>query len=129
MLADPTDFVARTLDSNLVTLSNARSLRRVVRPIAGCLLVFASATSARAQAVDSTETSDARKPFARWSESVHSVRDSLVTIARAQVGTRYVLGGTTPIGGFDCSGLVKYVMAAFQVDAPPHRGAAGANRE
>ena len=101
-----------------MTLSNAHSLRRVVRPVMGCLLVIASATSANAQAAGDTVALDARKPFARWSQSVHSVRDSLVTIARAQVGTRYVLGGTSPIGGFDCSGLVKYVMAALQVDLP-----------
>jgi cell wall-associated NlpC family hydrolase len=73
---------------------------------------------ARAQAIKGPLPEGARKPFARWSESIHSVRDSLATIARAQVGTKYVLGGASPNGGFDCSGLVKYVMAAFQVDLP-----------
>jgi cell wall-associated NlpC family hydrolase len=29
-----------------------------------------------------------------------------------------VLGGTSPNAGFDCSGLVKYVMAALRVDLP-----------
>ncbi|MDB4914296.1 MAG: NlpC/P60 family protein [Gemmatimonadetes bacterium] len=61
---------------------------------------------------------DAPKPFAKWSESVHSVRDSLVQIARAQVGAKYVSGGQSPEGGFDCSGLVKYVMAALNVRLP-----------
>lgn len=60
----------------------------------------------------------ARKPFAAWSASVHSVRDSLVSVARAQVGTRYVFGGQSPSGGFDCSGLVRYVMASLRVDLP-----------
>jgi cell wall-associated NlpC family hydrolase len=96
---------------------NARPLRRAVRPIAGCMLVIATATSARAQTADSAQARDAKKPFAKWSESVHSFRDSLVTVARAQVGTKYVLGGTTP-NGFDCSGLVKYVMAALKVELP-----------
>ena len=58
-----------------------------------------------------------RRPFALWSESAQSVRDSLVTVARAQLGTRYVLGGTTP-KGFDCSGLVRYVMSALKVELP-----------
>jgi cell wall-associated NlpC family hydrolase len=98
-----------------------RTLRLVVRPLVGCALVAACALPARAQTAtepDSTTTLDGRKPFAAWSESVHGLRDSLVAIARAQVGTRYVFGGTTPDRGFDCSGLVKYVMAALKVTLP-----------
>jgi len=96
-----------------------RSLSRVVRPLLGCTLVAAFASGAQAQEAEQrTEPRDAKKPFAAWSESVHSIRDSLVTIARAQVGTKYVHGGTSPDGGFDCSGLVKYVMAALHVDLP-----------
>jgi cell wall-associated NlpC family hydrolase len=98
-----------------------RTLRVVVRPLVGCALVAAFALPARAQTaavVDSTTSLDGRKPFAALSESVHGLRDSLVAIARAQVGTRYVFGGTSPDGGFDCSGLVKYVMAALKVSLP-----------
>jgi cell wall-associated NlpC family hydrolase len=58
------------------------------------------------------------KPFAAYSTSAQSLRDSVVQMARAQVGTRYKLGGTTPDKGFDCSGLVKYVMAALNLDVP-----------
>jgi cell wall-associated NlpC family hydrolase len=46
------------------------------------------------------------------------MRDSIVALARGQVGTRYLIGGQTPEGGFDCSGLVRYVMAALQVRLP-----------
>ena len=49
---------------------------------------------------------------------MHDFRDSLVTVARAQVGTKYVHGGNSPEGGFDCSGLVRYVMASLHVNLP-----------
>jgi cell wall-associated NlpC family hydrolase len=57
------------------------------------------------------------KPFEAFSNSAHSLRDSIVAVAKAQVGTRYKLGGTTP-KGFDCSGLIKYIMAALNLDVP-----------
>jgi cell wall-associated NlpC family hydrolase len=98
--------------------SSARSLRLAVRPILGCALVVACATSAGAQGPARIGTAARRKPFTDLSESAHKLRDSLVTVARAQIGTRYVLGGTTPTRGFDCSGLIRYVMAALEVELP-----------
>ena len=47
-----------------------------------------------------------------------SLRDSIVALARAQLGTRYVLGGTTPERGFDCSGLIRYIAQALRLDVP-----------
>jgi cell wall-associated NlpC family hydrolase len=88
----------------------------VLRPLVGCALVVACAMPAEGQSA--SEPRDAAKPFTAWSESVHGLRDSLVALARAQVGTRYVLGGTSPTKGFDCSGLVRYVMGALRVDLP-----------
>lgn len=58
------------------------------------------------------------KPFQEMSASAEALRDSIVAMARAQVGSRYVLGGQSPKRGFDCSGLVKYVLAALNLDAP-----------
>jgi hypothetical protein len=49
---------------------------------------------------------------------VQSLRDSVVALARAQIDTRYVLGGTDPARGFDCSGLVRYVLAALDLSTP-----------
>ena len=57
-------------------------------------------------------------PFALLSASARSLRDSLVAFARAQVGRRYVHGGESPGSGFDCSGLLRYVMEAFRVPLP-----------
>ena len=97
--------------------SAASTLRhRASRALAGCALVAACAASSQAQG--KPEPIDAAKPFAAWSASVHSVRDSLVAVARAQIGTKYVRGGQSPEGGFDCSGLVRYVMAAMKVRLP-----------
>ena len=85
------------------------------KPLFGCALVLSTALQAGAQRVEPVDHS---KPFTVMSASVHSFRDSLVAIARAQVGTRYVLGGTSPDRGFDCSGLVRYVMASLAVRLP-----------
>ncbi|MEX2179660.1 MAG: C40 family peptidase [Gemmatimonadaceae bacterium] len=44
-------------------------------------------------------------------------RDSIVRLATAQVGKRYRHGGTTP-RGFDCSGLVRYVLSKVHMPLP-----------
>jgi cell wall-associated NlpC family hydrolase len=83
-------------------------------------VVFALvATALPAAAQDAVrEPIDGPKPFTAWSNSVHSFRDSLVALAKAQVGTKYVRGGQSPERGFDCSGLVRYVMSALHVSVP-----------
>lgn len=58
------------------------------------------------------------KPFEAYSNSAHGLRDSIVALARAQLGKRYRYGGKTPERGFDCSGLVQYIMAALKLDVP-----------
>jgi uncharacterized protein YfaT (DUF1175 family) len=58
------------------------------------------------------------RPFEQWSTSALGLRDSIVSVARAQLGTPYVLGGNDPNAGFDCSGLVRYVMAALELETP-----------
>lgn len=59
------------------------------------------------------------RPFAAWSVSAQAFRDSiLVSLARTAVGTRYARGGQSFARGFDCSGLVRYVMSALDVQVP-----------
>jgi cell wall-associated NlpC family hydrolase len=60
----------------------------------------------------------AAKPFAAFSNSAQSLRDSVVQMARAQLGRRYRTGGQTPEKGFDCSGLVSYIMQALNLQVP-----------
>jgi cell wall-associated NlpC family hydrolase len=45
-------------------------------------------------------------------------RDSVVALARAQIGHRYRLGGERPDEGFDCSGLVRHILSAFDLRLP-----------
>lgn len=45
-------------------------------------------------------------------------RASVVTFALQQLGSEYCYAGTTPEGGFDCSGFVQYVFAHFDVKTP-----------
>ena len=74
------------------------------------------AEAAATTAVDSTQR---RGPFAIFGNSRRAaIRDSLVTLARQQLGRRYVLGGATPDKGFDCSGLIRYVLAKLDIKVP-----------
>ena len=47
-----------------------------------------------------------------------ALQDSVVSLALSQLGMPYVLGGTTPMGGFDCSGLVRWVTAQVHMPMP-----------
>jgi cell wall-associated NlpC family hydrolase len=101
-----------------------RSMLRTLRLLAaGCaLLVVPGIAHAQEGAREAPayvfSGLDAPKPFAAFSRSAMTLRDSLVALARAQVGTRYVHGGQTPARGFDCSGLVQYIVAALHIVVP-----------
>src|SRR5690606_20067342 len=64
--------------------------------------------------------SRAEKPFASISRMFipDSQRDSLVQLATSQVGVRYRWGASSPGKAFDCSGLVQWVMASFNISLP-----------
>lgn len=83
----------------------------------GCVLLTATAVPLGAQ--------QARLPSneaLRILESAPVVRaataDSLVDLARAQIGRRYLFGGNDPGEGFDCSGFTRYLMRALNVVLP-----------
>lgn len=60
----------------------------------------------------------AEQPSATPSRSALSLGDSIVALARTQLGKRYVHGGASPGRGFDCSGLVKYIASALHIAVP-----------
>jgi cell wall-associated NlpC family hydrolase len=71
-----------------------------------------------APSLDSVPVSASDKPLSAFSISALSLRDSIVALVRAQLGRKYRRGGESPEHGFDCSGLVHYVMAALKIDLP-----------
>ena len=46
------------------------------------------------------------------------VGSAIADVAMGMVGTRYLYGGTDPVAGFDCSGLVYYVYGQAGYSVP-----------
>lgn len=71
-------------------------------------------------AAQQTGFSSSEKPFATISRMLMKSppRDSLVTLAREQVGLKYKLGAKAPGKAFDCSGLVQWIMSKFDLTLP-----------
>jgi cell wall-associated NlpC family hydrolase len=87
-------------------------------------------------------TQPRKKPFAEFSESAQRLMDSLtvdlvgdaderalplvdqpftdslIAVARSQLGARYRLGAAAPDRAWDCSALVRFVMGALRIDLP-----------
>ena len=98
-------------------------MRRAALGAAACAGALLSPAAAAAQAPSAAPGDVARPVDAAPSASFGApgqalLRDSLVARARAQLGRRYVLGGESPERGFDCSGLVRYVLAALHLPLP-----------
>ncbi len=85
------------------------------------LISFVSALAGGALGATSPASRDADLRIA-----AHRARTALVADERARVvrfarhllGVRYSYGGTSPGGGFDCSGLTRFVYAHFGVPLP-----------
>ena len=76
------------------------------------------ALPAALQAQEEIRTWEAPRPaIAQRGARMEAKRDSVVQLARAQLGRRYLFGGTTP-AGFDCSGFLKYLMRAMGHELP-----------
>lgn len=87
-----------------------RKLRPALRGIAfSVLLVPAVIVAQEGTRADRTDA-PRFNPAAR--------QDSVVQMARQQLGRRYVFGGTSPLRGFDCSGFTQYLARALGVEMP-----------
>lgn len=67
-------------------------------------------TEPETPAIDNKETIVVDTTVAPSLPDVSTGGDAIVTFAKQYLGYRYVLGGTTPSSGFDCSGFVYYVF-------------------
>jgi cell wall-associated NlpC family hydrolase len=102
-------------------MKTPRGLSRITNMMSAAILAGALVVSpAGAQKVTLSRPAavPSPKPFQRLSASIHQLRDSIVALSRAQLGVRYKRGAESPSTGFDCSGLVQYVMAHFGADLP-----------
>ena len=79
--------------------------------LALALLIVACSSSRNAAA--STRSDDRGKK-----SLMDTHRKEVVESATALVGSRYRYGGTTPQGGFDCSGFTSYVMQHNGLSVP-----------
>ncbi|MEO8945349.1 MAG: C40 family peptidase [Gemmatimonadaceae bacterium] len=102
-------------------MKTPRGIGRITNMIVAASLagaVFVAPLSAQDVTLNRPQAVAPPKPFTRLSTSMHELRDSIVALSRAQLGIKYRRGADSPTKGFDCSGLVKYVMEQFGADLP-----------
>ena len=83
-------------------------------------VLVAAALVASPVTAQGPEFSATEKPFATISRMFikSAQRDSLVDLARSQVGLRYKYGAKVPGKAFDCSGLVQWLLGNFDLSIP-----------
>ena len=89
----------------------------MVLPLIGALCL-APADAAFAQAPASGRPARAARPIIALPHMTLGPRDSVAAASRAQLGARYRFGAVQPGRGFDCSGLVRYVMSVVNLALP-----------
>ena len=103
-----------------VTLSLPRIQRPAVRATLGPVSLVATlgghGVSIRAGTRSAGRAPVARSPRRAETSSASAAR--ILVTANRYVGKKYVYGGETPGGGFDCSGFVQYVFGRHGIDLP-----------
>lgn len=89
----------------------------VVAMLAAALATSAATLHAQ-DGVRTTPPVEQPTSFVAFHYSALALGDSIVELARGQLGKRYVFGGASPRRGFDCSGLVKYIASVLHIDVP-----------
>jgi peptidoglycan DL-endopeptidase CwlO len=87
------------------------------------LLIFVVMTCITARAGGALgATNKAAMPVSH-ATAVARKQAKVVRFARHFLGIRYVYGGTSPRGGFDCSGFTRFVYGHFGIALPHYSGA------
>ncbi len=89
----------------------------VVATLAAALVVSPAVLRAQ-DGVRTTPPVEEPHSFIAFRHSAVALGDSIVELARAQLGKRYVFGGSSPRRGFDCSGLVQYIAGVLHIVLP-----------
>lgn len=99
--------------------------RIAIRTVAVTAMLMLSAFALEVQASDDELVVEGLPPGWLHQRAVRAytrkqlaIRDSIVRVAQSQIGVPYVLGGASPEFGFDCSGLVLWVMSQVALQTP-----------
>ena len=84
----------------------------------GAALAMRPAALHAQDGVRTTPPVEQPQTFTAFRHSAFALGDSIVELARKQLGKRYVFGGASPRRGFDCSGLVQYIASVLHIDLP-----------
>ena len=95
-----------------------RARRRLTVALAASAMALLSSAAMAQDGVRMSPPYMVFASFAAFSHRAIALRDSLVVLARAQVGRRYRHGGAAPERGFDCSGLVAFVLSDLRLTMP-----------
>ncbi|HEX6806367.1 MAG TPA: C40 family peptidase [Gemmatimonadaceae bacterium] len=89
----------------------------VVATLAAALVMSPAVLRAQ-DGVRTTPLVEEPHSFIAFRHSALALGDSIVELAREQLGKRYVFGGSSPRRGFDCSGLVQYIAGMLHIVLP-----------
>jgi len=100
------------------TLSEAQRARTRKKPFTAFSESAQRLKDSLAARVERLATPSAAPLVAISSYDETQLRDSIVSVARSQLGAKYRLGAMAPGKAFDCSGLIRYVLSMFRLDLP-----------